>query len=354
MKPREVYSKTMPFVWAKLLLGLATIVISIVLFAILMGIAFLFKSGGAAFFMFIIWLAATGAVNFIINHWFGYLVKAGHIAVITEAVTTGRVPDNQVEYGKQMVKDRFATSNVYFMVDKLVSAAVKQLQNGFEKVGGALGNIVPGMNAVVSIGKLFIGIALGYIDECCLGYTFLKKEQGAFKSAADGVVIYAQNWKKLLKDAAKTTATVVGLMIAATLVSLLFFGLIFRVLGLSGIWGFVAFAFACFIAWLIKSVFIDSYMMVKMMVSYMQEAPTTVITFDLYGKLCGLSRKFKELFNKGQQEDPTPQPAYAAAGAAGTVQSSASAGDKPVFCGECGAKNKSGTRFCGECGKPIT
>jgi uncharacterized membrane protein len=26
---------------------------------------------------------------------------------------------------------------------------------------------------------------------------------------------------------------------------------------------------------------------------------------------------------------------------------------KPIFCGECGAKNESGTKFCGSCGKPL-
>jgi len=31
----------------------------------------------------------------------------------------------------------------------------------------------------------------------------------------------------------------------------------------------------------------------------------------------------------------------------------AQAEDKPVFCGECGAKNVRGTKFCGSCGKPI-
>ena len=42
--------------------------------------------------------------------------------------------------------------------------------------------------------------------------------------------------------------------------------------------------------------------MVKMMVSYMEVAPSTQITFDLYEKLCKLSSKFKSLFNKGQEE----------------------------------------------------
>jgi hypothetical protein len=223
-------------------------------------------------------------------------------------------------------------------------------------VAGSLGSIIPGMDVVVKIGKMFIGIALGYIDECCLGYTFLKKDQGAFKSATDGVVIYAQNWKKLLKDAAKTTAIVVVLIIVITLVSWVLFGLLANLLFKNSDFKFlaqgVAFLISCCIALAIKVAFIDSYMLVKMMVSYMQEAPTTVITFDLYGKLCGLSAKFKELFNKGQQEAPTPQPANATA--AGTAQPAAAvSGDKPVFCGECGAKNAKGTKFCGECGKPI-
>lgn len=52
------------------------------------------------------------------------------------------------------------------------------------------------------------------------------------------------------------------------------------------------------IAAIIKSSFVDSYMMV----SYMQAAPATEITFDLYDKLCRLFGKFRSLFNKGQQE----------------------------------------------------
>ena len=348
MKPNEVFKKTMPFCWAKLLLGLATFVISIILLAILMGIAVLFRSGGVGFFMILIWLGATGAVNFFLNHYVGYLVKAGHVAVITEAVVTGNVPDNQVAYGKEKVKERFLTANVFFVIDKLIAGAVKQLQRKFEKLGGVLGNIVPGMNYVMSIGKLFISIALGYIDECCLGYTFLKKDQGAFKSATDGVVIYAENWKKLLKDAAKTTAIVVVLVVVVTLVLFLLFGLIVRLLPLggspiAGVIGFVAFLLACFIAWTVKKAFIDSYMMISMMVSYMEEAPTYKIKFDLYGKLCGLSRKFKELFEKGQEESGSGK---------GAAQSSAGKGNT-VFCGECGAKNAKGTKFCGDCGKPI-
>jgi hypothetical protein len=105
-------------------------------------------------------------------HYFGYLIKAGHVAVITEVCITGNVPDNQVVYGKQMVAQRFATSNVYFAIDKLVSGAVKQLHRGIEKVESTL-DFIPGMNTIASLAKFFVDISLDYIDEWLFGLHIL-------------------------------------------------------------------------------------------------------------------------------------------------------------------------------------
>lgn len=349
MTAKQLFSKTMPFVWAKLLLGLIMIGISVLLLAILMGLGWLFGEGGMIF-MFVIWIFAVGGVRFLIMHYLGYLLKAGHVAVIAEACKTGQIPNNQVAYGKAQVKERFLTSNIYFVVDKLVSGAIKQIQKTVGKVGGAL-DFIPGMGAVTGLAQFFVSISLGYVDECCLGWTFYQRDQGAFKSAADGVVIYAQNWKALLGGAAKTMLKVLLLMVVIVLVVFVPVGILFKILGWSPL---AAFLLACFIAWVIKFAMMDSYIMIQMMAVYMGVAPATQITFDLYGKLCKLSSKFKELFQKGQEETPTP--AYAAAGAAPAAPSSqpvAPAGGRPAFCGQCGAKNEPGTKFCGSCGSRI-
>lgn len=347
MTAKQLFNKTRPFCMAKLALGGATVLLSVILFAILMGIGWLFGDGGMVV-TFIIWVGGTGVIRLALNHYLGYLVKAGHIAVIAEAMKTGQVPANQVNYGKEMVKQRFATSNIYFAVDKLITGAVKQIQNKIDKLGNKL-DFIPGMEAVAGLAKFFVSISLGYIDECCFGWTFYNPQQGAFKSAADGVVIYAQNWKTILKDAAKTMAKTIGLTVLIALVIFVPVGLLFKLFKWSGL---VAFLLACLIAWVVKFAFMDSYIMCQMMVSYMQVAPTTVITFDLYSKLCGISGKFKELYNKGQAEDP--QPAYAGATAASApVTPTAEPSAKPVFCGQCGTKNELGTRFCGNCGAPM-
>ena len=297
MKTKDVYLKTMKFVWLKLALGAVMILFSLLTLAICLLIGSIGEGGGMVI-AFWIWLILVCGVYVWINRYVGYMLKAGHVAMVTTAVTTGTLPENQLEAAKQMVKERFATANVYFVVDRLVTGAVNQLQKGLQKIDNLLGGI-PGVSVIVSFAQMFVRIALGYIDECCLGYTFLHKEQSAFKSAADGVVIYFQNWKKLLKDAAITTLIVLGVSLLAWLLPFVIFA---AILGAFGVHWIFAFFIALMFAAVIRSAFVDSYMMVKMMVSYMEVAPSTQITFDLYDKLCKLSGKFKSLFNKGQEE----------------------------------------------------
>ncbi len=361
MKAGQLFRKTLPFCTAKLILGGIMILILGVLLALFAGIGWIFGDLGLVIGI-LIWCGSIKVVHLVVMNYVGYLIKAGHIAVLAEAAVTGQVPNNQVNYGKNKVKERFATANVYFAVDKLVSAAVKQIQRGIDKVTGFL-NFIPGMDKVAGVAKYFVELSLGYIDECCLGYTFYKAEQGAFQSACDGVVIYAQNIKHLLKNAAITMLKVVLATIAAVLAVFIPVGLLFRVLHWSGL---VAFIIACLIAWVVKFAFLDSYILCQTMAGYMEVAPTTQITFDLYGKLSGISTSFKELWEKGKAENP--EAAYAAAAPVqenayapeAAPEAPASAPETPAqpaeghkFCGQCGAKNPASAGFCGECGAKL-
>ncbi|MDO5571121.1 MAG: zinc ribbon domain-containing protein [Bacteroidales bacterium] len=357
MTPKEIFSKTLVFGWIKLGLGVLNIIIDIALFALLMGLSVLFKSEGATALMFLLWLAGAGIVNFLLNHYIGYLVKAGHVAVIAIAFKNGVVPYGPVSVGKEMVKERFGTSNVYFMIDKLVAGSVKQIQRMVGRVTDTLLGAVPGSDTLKSISNKFIDISLGYVDECCLGYTFYYDKQNPYKSAADGVVVYAQNWKTLLKDAAKTTAVVIFAYIVVTLVAFLLVGGLFRMLE----WNmFVAFVISLLFAYSVKYAFIDSWILVKMMSSYMSVVPSTRITFDLYGKLSGMSAKFKKLLDKGGDttppvhNEPTAQaePVIRATAQEHTAQTVMAETSAPPsrFCSSCGTRLEDGAEFCGNCG----
>lgn len=298
MKTKDIYFKTLKFSFLKLAIGAALTVAVALLFALFMWVGSWFGPDVGFPIGFVLWgITSWGAYKFLMNYC-GYMIKAAHVAVISTAVTKGEIPDDMVNAGKEMVKERFATTNVYFVIDKLVSGAVSQLQRTVGRVGDFF-SFIPGMESVTGILQKFIGISLGYIDECCLGYTFINKEQNAFKSACDGVCIYFQNVKTLLKNAAVVTIVVVVASFLAWIVPFAAFGGLFALFHWPKI---VAFIFALIAAVVIKKAFVDSYMLVKMMVSYMEVAPTTEISFDLYDKLCKLSSKFKELFNKSKEE----------------------------------------------------
>ncbi len=298
LKAKDIFAKTTKFVWLKLALGAAITVASVILLALFMLLGKLI-GGSAPVIMGLIWIAFTFGIYRFAMSYVGYLIKAGHVAVIAEMCTTGNVPDDMFNYGKEKVKAKFATSNVYFAVDKLISGAVSQLQKAAGKIGDLL-SVIPGMSFITSLAQTFIGIALGYIDECCLGWCFVHDDEGSFKSSCDGVVIYFQNIKHLLKSSLTVTLVVIGLTFLAWLVPFLLLIGLFRLLN----WGiFWAIILALIIAITLKSAFIDSWMMIKMMTSYMEVAPSTEISFDLYEKLCKLSRKFKQLFEKGREEE---------------------------------------------------
>jgi hypothetical protein len=362
MKPNQLFSATMPFVWAKLGLGLGAFLIAAVVIGICIGIGMLLIDSIGAFIIIIGIIIGIGIYRFIMRT-MGYAIRVGHVAVLTETIKTGQVPSNQVQYGKDIVVSKFATAGVFFILDALVEKSIKQLQNGLGSIFGLIAGL-PGMDKVVQILQIFVDIALRTVDECVLGWIFYNQDKGenAFKGAADGIVIYFQNWKKVLGNAAKSTAIVV---VVTALVTLVLGGLFYGMLSLFnvGAVAIVAFVIAFLLALAVKTAVLDSYVMVQMIHAYMAVAPSTEIKFDLYTKLSGLSKSFRELVGKANVPQGQ-QYAMAGGGAVATVDAvdvtpapvsiaSSTPVAKATFCGECGAKNEAGTKFCGECGKAL-
>ena len=298
MKTGTIYVKTFKFVWLRLALGMAVTVASIILFAITVGISKLVGAEPVNVAGLTIWFILSAIIYGLVMNYAGYMLKAAHVAVIAKAVTTGQIPENMLEEGKVMVTKRFGATNAYLVLDKLVSGAVRELQKTVGKVGNMFSG-VPGMDKVVEFLQTFIGIALGYIDECCLGYTFYKEGEGAFKAGCDGVVIYFQNIKKLLKSALLTTAIVMVLTFLVWLIPFVILVAICNALE----WGWIGAAFlSIIVSMALKFAFVDSFIMIRTMKAYMEVAPGTAITFDLYDKLCKLSAKFRSLFDKARGE----------------------------------------------------
>ncbi|MDR2488174.1 MAG: hypothetical protein LBD42_01530 [Desulfovibrio sp.] len=244
------------------------------------------------------WLVGTIVLRFITVRYAGYLLKAGHIAVVSEALAKGVVPEKQIRFGKQAVLERFGTTHAYFVLDMLVDGAVDQLCKAVSKVGEAFENI-PGVSAVSGVAQLFLRIALGHVDACCLALTFHRKSGNAFKDAADSVVLYFQNWKTLLKNASVATLVCCALYGVLGILSLIVFACFMDMdeTGMPAAFAGVFFFLA------VKTSFIDSWVMIKMVAGFFEKSKDTEPAADLYGKLADLSSKFRDLLRRSGEDN---------------------------------------------------
>ena len=297
MDKKEIFRKTLPFIGAKILIGTVDLIACVLLLAVCLGIGWLFGTIGMLV-LFIIWLFAVKGINLLLMHYIGYLIKAGHIAVVVEAITKGGIPEEQLDYGKKRVLEKFKVASVYFAVDKLVDVAFNQIQRGIAKVGDAF-SAIPGAGVVASLIQFYIQISLGYIDECCIGWTFYSDDGNPYKNAADGVAIYADNWKPLLKNAAKVMGKVLILSLCVLLAAFLVIGSLFKLMHWNPL---IAFIFSCLVTWVIKSALLDSYIMIEVVSSYMELALPTQAPPELYDTLCHISDSFSKLIRHGMGE----------------------------------------------------
>ena len=318
MKPSAIIAKTFPFMLIRLLAYLVFFIGICIYTAIVIWILGAIKPEGFfAFVSFAVFAGGGWAIYRFIRDYINYMIKAAHVAVIADMAIKGGVPEgfNMYNYGVSKVKKFFVASNVLFAVDRLISGSVKQIQRVFGGIGELL-KFVPGVKALTQIINMFVDIILNYLDECILGYIFLNEGQNVWKSAADGVVLYAQNWKTILKTGVK----ILIFLIVFFLISFLIFNGVFAGIfnGIDSLENGLAMP----IAWVLTIVFVlvlkwailDSIIMIYMMTNYLKVAYGAEPSYDLYGKLQGMSKKFKELFGKSQEAQNT-----AAGTAAGTT-----------------------------------
>ena len=349
MKAFDIFKKTMIFVWMRLGINLA-VSAGVILWTIMWIAIASASENGFMIILAVIAIALSGKIVSIIMQYIGYMIKSAQIAVIAEIFQTGRIPNNMVEFGKERVKSKFAQANVYILLDKLVSGSVRQINKVVNSTVGWIEKLVPQASFITNIVQKFTTLTLTYVDECCLCYTFMKDEQSAFKSAADGVVIYFQNWKSLLKSSAKGT----GITIVAELaVGIIVYLIIMAIVGLfdASLGWLIALVAAICIIFSLRDAFISSFMMIYTMENFNKEAQTGKISVDLYGKLCGISKKFKELFDKGGGT-VNNQPVFSAAGNGSLPAESVSVSqNNSRFCSGCGAEFNASEKFCSSCGK---
>jgi len=235
-----------------------------------------------------------------------YLIKAGHVAVITELAQRGDLPlgTNQISYGKDMVLQRFGSVAVLAAVDVLVEGAVRQILRWLTRAVERL-SFIPGMRLLWGLVSQVLSVAGNYIDEAVFSYILACQAQNVWQAAADGVVLYAQGWRRILGTAFLVVVVVLG---GWLLVFLLTF---FPLLGLAGLitnaheigiaFPFFALLVAVLVANGVRAALVDPFATVAMIVAYNRLMQEEVPSRDMYRTLADVSQKFRLLTRRAQE-----------------------------------------------------
>ena len=263
------------------------------------GVGQAFADGGpeaGAFYGGVAGFVLVALVVYWIREFILYLLKAGHIAVMVHLLDGRTVPggQGQLAYAREVVAGRFGEAGILFVVDQLVKGAVRVVTG---LVGGIAAFLpIPGLNGLVGLINTVVRIALTYIDEIILGYNIRVNSSSPFETARQGVVLYAQNGAKMVKNAAWLALILWGVTFAIFLVMLAPAGaVVYLMPGELGGWSFVL---AVIFAWALKAAFVEPFAIASLMQVYFKAIEGQVPDPEWDARLSEVSRQFRELKDK--------------------------------------------------------
>jgi hypothetical protein len=237
--------------------------------------------------------AATAGVIYFLREYILYMVKAGHIAVMVESLEGRELPagKGQISYAQAMVKERFVQSSVLFGIDQLVKGVVRAITGLIEGIASLLP--IPGLDKIMSIVRAFLRVAVGLIDEVILAQIFRTRSENPWETARDAVVLYGQNARPMLINAAWITVISYALAFVVFLVMLAPAGaIVYLIPGAISAGGLV---FAILFAWAAKVALIEPFAIACLLQAYFKVTEGQTPDPEWVGRIDRASAKFGKL-----------------------------------------------------------
>lgn len=245
----------------------------------------------AAFYGAVGGFGLTAAVIYLLREYLLYIVKAGHIAVMVEVLDGREIPDGQVAYARAVVTERFGQANILFALDQLIKGVVTAVTGLIEGLLWILP--IPGLDKIMSLVRGYLKVALGLLDEVMLAHILRSRSENPYATARTALVLYAQNARPMMVNAAWVTALVWLMSFVVFLVMLAPAGLLVWMLPGKASAGSVV--FAILFAWSVKAALIEPFAIACMLQAYFNRTDGQVPNPEWERKLETASEKFKSL-----------------------------------------------------------
>jgi hypothetical protein len=296
--------RTMPFVLLRLAvyLGIGVAYLFAVGAGAIVGYGFGHFAGGAeapeggAFWGGLIGFGLASAALYLVREYILYLVKAAHIAVLVELYGGRAIPDGkgQLAYGASTVKTHFIESSVLFGVDQIIKGVLRAFFGTINFLTAFLP--IPALQSLTRLMESIVRMSLTYVDEIILAYLIRTRTANPWETAKDGLILYAQNYKHFLKNAAWLS---VFLWLLTAVIFIVLIGpavaLLALVPGQFFAWGFaIAFVFA----WGLKVALLEPVAIACLMQVYFKTIEGQTPNPEWEARLDSVSKRFRELGTK--------------------------------------------------------
>ena len=249
----------------------------------------------------------TAGVIFFLRDSLLYLVKAGQIAVMVDYLDGRPLPfgRGQIAHARAVVTERFGQATALFALDRLVRGVI-----GFVTglVEGALTLLpVPGLGPLMGAIRAWLRVSVGLVDEVILAHAIRTRSENAWEAAHDALVLYAQNGRAMLANAALVTLISWGLAIAVFLLALgPAAALAWLLPGQSGA---AVYALALIFAWAVKAALIEPFALACMLQVFANVTAGQEPLPEWRGRLTQMSDKFRRLGEQAIGWAPVGPPA---------------------------------------------
>lgn len=241
----------------------------------------------------------TAGVIFFLRDYLLYLVKAGHIAVMVELMEGREVPggQGQITYAKGIVKDRFVQASALFALDQVIKGVVGVVTGLLEGLLSILP--IPGLDRLMGALRAYLRLAVGLIDEVILAYILKTRAENPWKAGQEALVLYAQNARPMLVNAAWLTLIVWILAFVVFLVMLApAAGVVYLMPGEASAGALI---FAVIFAWAVKAALIEPFALACLLQVYFKEIEGEVPNPEWEAKLSRASDKFRGMGDRAMQ-----------------------------------------------------
>lgn len=293
-----VLVKTMPFIAFRLVIYLGIAIAYVVAVGTGAGIgygltAFSDEPGGGAGLGGMVGFGIVSGILYWLREYLLYLIKAGHIAVMVAFLDDKAVPAGrgQIAHAQAVVKERFAEASILFGIDQLIKGILRAINSTLLTVASFLP--IPALDALARVVSTILNLSLTFVDEVILARNIRSESESPWETSKDGLILYVQNYKVMLKNAVVLMLLTYSLAIVIFLVMLVPAGVMVAFFpGTTGVWTFVT---AIVLAWSIKAALLEPFAVAAMMQVYFKTIDGQEPSPEWDAKLSGMSRQFRQL-----------------------------------------------------------